>query len=346
MLVTASWGGGEVAVEVDAGCRSVDGLRRCLQEALPEVDVEAVRLEVCGRPVDDEAVLGLVDGSVIDVSASQAALAAATLREEGCAVDLDGFCSVAEAGDVRRCKLYLEVGLVCSAGRANPLHHACDSGHLEICKLLLARDIAIDIKDLCGDTPLHLACYRGQLETSKLLLDHHCAIDAENDCGDTPLHAACYAGSVEVCRLLLDRGCAIDVQSIDKSTPLHLACSEGQWETCKLLLECGFSTDVSDDDGFTPLHLACESGHCDISKLLLEHSCVNDAKDNSGDTPLHITCRKSNVEICKLLLDRSCPIDAKNAAALTPLEIAETLASLTANGLAVYNLILERQCVL
>ena len=64
MLVTASWGGADVAVEVDAGCRSVDGLKRCLQEALPEVDVEAVRLEVCGRPVDDEAVLGLVDGSL------------------------------------------------------------------------------------------------------------------------------------------------------------------------------------------------------------------------------------------------------------------------------------------
>ena len=86
MLVTASWGGADVAVEVDAGCRSVAALKRCLQEALPEVDVEAVRLEVCGRPVDDEAVLGLVDGSVIDVSASQAALAAATLREEGCDV--------------------------------------------------------------------------------------------------------------------------------------------------------------------------------------------------------------------------------------------------------------------
>ena len=42
MLVTASWGGADVAVEVDAECRSVDRLKRCLQEALPEVYVEAV----------------------------------------------------------------------------------------------------------------------------------------------------------------------------------------------------------------------------------------------------------------------------------------------------------------
>ena len=123
MLVTASWGA-DVAVEVDAECRSVDGLKRCLQEALPEVDVEAVRLEVCGRPLDDEAVLDLVGGSVIDVSATQAALAAATLREEGRAVDFDGFCSAARAGNVPRCKLYLEVGMVWPPGVKNPLHIA------------------------------------------------------------------------------------------------------------------------------------------------------------------------------------------------------------------------------
>ena len=88
-------------VEVDAECRSVDGLKRCLQEALPEVDAEQVRLEVCGRRVDDEAVLGLVDGSVIDVSATQAALAADTLREEGRAVDFKGLCLAAAGGDIR-----------------------------------------------------------------------------------------------------------------------------------------------------------------------------------------------------------------------------------------------------
>ena len=147
MLVTASWGGADVAVEVDAECRSVDGLKRCLQEALPEVDVEAVRLEVCGRPVDDEAVLGLVDGSVIDVSASQAALAAATLREEGCDVDFEGFCRATLADKVRLCKLYLEAGVVWPRGVDNPLHISVKRVHQELCELFVASGCDKEAKD-------------------------------------------------------------------------------------------------------------------------------------------------------------------------------------------------------
>ena len=137
MLVTASWGGAEVAVEVDAECRSVAALKRCLQEALPKLDVEAVRLEVCGRSVDDEEVLGLGEGSVIDITATQAALAAATLREEGCDVDFDGFCDAAEGGDLRVCRLYLEADVVWPSGVDTPLHIAVGNDCRELLELLL-----------------------------------------------------------------------------------------------------------------------------------------------------------------------------------------------------------------
>ena len=92
MLITASWGDADVAVEADAACRSVAALKRCLHKTLPEVNVKTVHLEVCGRSVDDEGVLGLMEGSFIDISATQAALAAAALRKEGCAVRFNGFC--------------------------------------------------------------------------------------------------------------------------------------------------------------------------------------------------------------------------------------------------------------
>ena len=154
MLVTASWGGADVAVEVDAECRSVAALKRCLQEALPEVDVEAVRLEVCGRPLDDEGVLSLVDGSVIDVSATQAALAAAALREEGCAVDFNGFCDAACASDMLRCRLYLEAGVVWPSGGDNPLHIAAWHGYGELCELLLGSGCDLDVKGSAGSQPL------------------------------------------------------------------------------------------------------------------------------------------------------------------------------------------------
>eukprot|EP00754_Rhynchopus_humris_P008005 Rhum_TRINITY_DN13639_c2_g1::Rhum_TRINITY_DN13639_c2_g1_i1::g.62005::m.62005 len=122
MLITASWGAADVAVEVDVGCRSVAALKRCLQEALPELDVEAVRLEVGGRSVDGNEVLGLGEGSVIKISMTQAAQAAATLREEGRVVDFRGFCRVAEQGELRLCRLYVEAGVIWPRRVDTPLH--------------------------------------------------------------------------------------------------------------------------------------------------------------------------------------------------------------------------------
>ena len=84
--ITASWGGADVEVEVDEECRSLAALKRALRSALPEeVDLEKVCLEVGGRALSEEDVVGLVEGSVVAVCA------AATLREEGRVSTLKGF---------------------------------------------------------------------------------------------------------------------------------------------------------------------------------------------------------------------------------------------------------------
>ena len=158
MLVTASWGGEEVAVEVDAECRSVDGLKRRLQEALPELDVEAVRLEVSGRL---STTRNCREGSFIDISATQAALAAAALREEGLAVDFNGFCCAAKQGNLRVCRLYVEAVVVWPSGVDTPLHIAVrfDAGFDK------------EVKSNIGTTPLHLAISEQNMELVTLLLD-------------------------------------------------------------------------------------------------------------------------------------------------------------------------------
>ena len=59
MHITASFGGAEVAVEVDADCRTLAAFKATLQAALPSLDVEKMCLEVGGRALDDERVLAL-----------------------------------------------------------------------------------------------------------------------------------------------------------------------------------------------------------------------------------------------------------------------------------------------
>ena len=93
MQITASWGGADVEVEVDEECRSLAALKRALRSALPEeVDLEKVCLEVGGRALSEQDVVGLVEGSVVAVSPTLAARAVTTLREEGRDVHAKGFC--------------------------------------------------------------------------------------------------------------------------------------------------------------------------------------------------------------------------------------------------------------
>eukprot|EP00754_Rhynchopus_humris_P007128 Rhum_TRINITY_DN13341_c0_g2::Rhum_TRINITY_DN13341_c0_g2_i1::g.58847::m.58847 len=276
MLITASWGGAEVALEVDAECRSVAALKRRLQEALPTLDVEAVRLEVGGRSVyDDEDVLGLSEGSVISISATTAALAAAALREEGHDVSFKEFCRAAEAGDerlcVRLCRLYLEAGVVWPPG---------------------------------VDNPLHIAVRRSSRELCELLLESGCAKDSTNRRGETPLHWAVKFPRTDeyLCKLLLDSGCAKNVHSTDGNTPLHYAVRAGNTGCCKVLLNSGCAKNVQNNKGDTPLHWAIGWGYTELPMFLLAEGCAMDVLNKKGQSPLQ-TCTEGT-EVHALLVTR------------------------------------------
>ena len=209
MHITASWEGVEEVVEVDEGCRSVGALLETVAAALPELDAETVCLEIGGCAADDEAVCGLCGGSVVTVSVTLAARAAATLREEGCEVHLGGFCCAAATGNMRRCRLYLEAGVTFIPDWVSPLHIACHNDNIELCKLLI---------------------------------DAGCAVDAPTQEGRTPLHYAVLVKSVEVCKLLIDSGCATNVKGNDGCTPLDLAAGTDRVAIRKLLVRSGDAT--------------------------------------------------------------------------------------------------------
>ena len=349
MLVTASWGGAEVAVEVDAECRSVAALKRCLQEALPDLDMEAVCLDVCGRTVDDEGVLGLAGGSVIDVSATQAALAAAALREEGRTVDFNGFRGAAVQGNVRLCSLYLEAGVVWPPGVGSPLHIAARNDYRELLELLVDAGCDIDAKDRRGDTPLHEAISQENIQLAKFLVDADCDKDAKNKYGDTPLHDAVSKNNVHLVKLLLDAGCDADAKDASTASsphgrwgvarkhlhgcdvdaknkygnsPLHDAISKDNVHLVKLLVDAGCNVDAKNQYGIAPLDEAVSSEDIQLIKLLLDAGCDKEAKTQSGRTPLHAAVSEGNMQLVKLLLDAGCDKEAKTKVGHTPLQIA------------------------
>ena len=279
MQITATWvKGEEVAVEVDPECRTLAALKALLQDALPDVDVETVRLEVGGRELtDDDGVCGLEAGSVVKLSVTAAALAVATLRKEGHSVSGDALSRVITDGDVRLCGLYLDAGVWTPGelqGPTTPLHIACISGRTAIIELLLDHGCAVD-KDCDQRTALHIICECGPVEIAKLLLDGGCAIEEMSRHGDTPLHIACRHGQTAIVELLLSRGCAIEARTGDEYTPLHVACWHGHAASVGLLLSRGCAIDGTADD-YTNPYLVPTGGHLAIVELLLNHGCQRD----------------------------------------------------------------------
>ena len=287
MLITASWEGGDVAVEVDEGCRSVGALRHTLAAAVPELDAEKVCLEIGGCAADDEAVCSLCEGSVVTVSVTPAVRAVAILQEEGWDVDFRGFCAAAAEGDMRLCELYLDAEVhrrVQVPGFWTPLHIACRNHNLLLCKLLIERGHPLDVRDCIGDTPLREAVRRASVELCTLLIDRGCSLDLHNGDGNTSLHSAVEAEFVEVCRLLIDKGCCLDVQNRYLWTPLHAAANAASVELCKLLIDGGCSLDVQDSACWTPLHAAVHAKSVEVCRLLL---------DSGAATNLTIAQRRS-----------------------------------------------------
>ena len=238
MFITASWDGGEVAVEAGEECRTLAALRARLQAALAGLDVEQLVLTVGGRCLaDDEAVCGLEDGTVVELSPTVAARAVAALREEGRVLGVQEFHDTILRDDARLCELYLDAGTGWDTVWAeSPLHFAASRNCVATCTLFLDRPegaIALNKQDCEGHTPLHASCFKGHLEVTRLLLDRGATVE-KNVRGDTPLHSACFYGHLEVCRLLVVRGVIVGKGSGDR-TPTELAFQYGHDELGEFL---------------------------------------------------------------------------------------------------------------
>ena len=320
MQIIASWGGEDVAVEVGDECRSLAALKHALRSALP-VDPEKVCLEVGGRAMEEEDVIGLVEGIKIEVALSPAAHAVDTLREEGHVVSLRALCTAADEGDMRRCELYLDAGIDVSAeGLDSPLHWAVRAQHVDVCTLLLER--GSDPNSRCfasASTLLHVAV-RGKAEVCALLIDHGADVNARAYCEYTPLHLAVDKQNAGVCTLLLDRGCDVDARDFKQRTPLYLAVAKENTRLCSLLLDHGSDVNTRSDvsEVTTPLHLAVKKENADLCTLLLDRGADVNAKTAARRTPLHVASVAKSTKLFTLLLDRGADVTAKDRCGKRP----------------------------
>ena len=320
MLITASWEGADVPVELDETCVTLDALKKLLQAALPGMDVEKVCLKVGGRAVDeDAAVLALVEGCVLEASLLPALQAKGTLLREGYTLDGKTVARAVAAGDVRLFQLCLDADVPLNP---STLSVACHAKHVELCKFLIdcgfdvnggpksetlhfkdTESISWDARDFCANLyglglyetsmpPLQIAASKGSLELCNVLIDRGADLEDDSSEGNTPLQVAIHgctraALPLDVCKLLIDRGC--DTRRSAGRRPLATAIDCCNLEACKLLLDsgCGFGGEREKREShFLFLALSQDDEAFEMCNLLINHGCDVNVKNADGDTPL------------------------------------------------------------
>ncbi|XP_030362804.1 histone-lysine N-methyltransferase EHMT1 isoform X5 [Strigops habroptila] len=205
--------------------------------------------------------------------------------------------------------------------KRTPLHAAAESGHVDICHMLIQAGANIDSCSEDQRTPLMEAAENNHLETVKYLIKAGALVDPKDAEGSTCLHLAAKKGHYDVVQYLLSNG-KMDVNCQDDGgwTPMIWATEYKHIELVKLLLAKGSDINIRDNEENICLHWAAFSGCVDIAEILLAAKCDLHAVNIHGDSPLHIAARENRYECVVLFLSRGSDVTLKNKEGETPLQ--------------------------
>ena len=188
-----------------------------------------------------------------------------------------------------------------------PLHWACEEGHLEVARVLIAQfKCDMSIQDVNGFTAFMLAILRGHSDVAHALLEEYrCPVDVEGKHGDTLLHYACGANATQLVRTLVQKY-HVDkhARNNDSNTPLHVAVLKGHQEVALVMIQ-EFRCDARSKGfkGRSVLHIACGGGNVGlVSALVTKHKADINARDADNNTPLHVAAYSGKDEVVHALV--------------------------------------------
>lgn len=106
------------------------------------------------------------------------------------------------------------------------LHQAAVAGDASEVARLISEGEEVATGDASFVTPLHLACQQGHVDAAKILVAAGAPVDARDSYGNTPLWRAVFAfqgGDPELIRLLLDAGADPDCKNNSGRSPRDMA---------------------------------------------------------------------------------------------------------------------------
>ena len=126
---------------------------------------------------------------------------------------------------------------------------AAHDGDLDALRDLIAQGVDIDLEAehmQYGGTALVWACDRGHAECARALIAAGAAVDKVDIGGRTALMWACEKGHSECVRALIDVGAAVDKVSLSGWTAPIIACREGHTACLRALIDAGAAVDTAD----------------------------------------------------------------------------------------------------
>ncbi|CAL8317821.1 unnamed protein product [Lota lota] len=205
--------------------------------------------------------------------------------------------------------------------KRTPLHAAAETGHEEICHMLVQAGANLDMCDEDQRTPLMEACEGNHMETARYLLRAGASATHKDVEGFTCLHLAAKSGHYRVVEYLLSTR-LIDINCQDDGgwTAMIWATEYKHLDQVRLLLSKGADVSIRDKEENICLHWAAFSGSVEISELLIQARGELHAVNIHGDSPLHIAARENRVECVTLFLSQGANVYLRNREGETPLD--------------------------
>lgn len=127
----------------------------------------------------------------------------------------------------------------------------------------------LDIKDNFGNSLLHRAIAANSFKIVKLLVSKNININVTNVLNLTPLYNALDLKNRNIIKFLVKNGADINFKNFMSKTPLHKAIRLNNLDLSLLLIDLGADINAIDVFGDTPLTLAAYFCNCDIVDMFI-----------------------------------------------------------------------------
>ena len=198
------------------------------------------------------------------------------------------------------------------------LHLASFHGHIDICRLLIAEGVIIDIEDSEGRTPMHYACMACDVTMIKQLVELGASVFRRNSEGESCLHFVVQSNPSNISTnallmcmtwLIASKHMSVDTSSDDGTSVLMAAARAGNITALEFLHQHGASVLTQNHAGCNVFHVAVQAAHTTVAPWLLEQYATDisiDTPDAKGRTAFMIACESQTLEAAQWLYSKGC----------------------------------------